>query len=137
MTRSRVLRRGAAGWEGVEARRYKDEADHHAGVARHTLLAASEPEGPGFETRYFEVAPGGYTSFERHAHPHVVLVLRGRGSVRLGERIEPLAELDVVYVAPWEPHRFLADGGEPLGFLCVVDGDRDTPQVMREDGDPR
>lgn len=134
MSESRVVRHGGRGWEGVEPRRYKDDAAHHAGVVRHTLVRASADGVPGFETRYFEVSAGGYTSLERHAHPHVVVVLHGRGSVRLGERTEAIGPRDLVLVAPWETHRFSADAGEPLGFLCIVDGERDRPQLVDDPG---
>lgn len=135
MSRSRVVRRGQEGWEGVEARSYKDSAKHHLGVARHELLGSPE-DALGFEARYFEVAPGGYTSLERHAHGHAVVVLRGRGTVRLGAETESVGPMDVVYVAPWEPHRFTADDDEPLGFLCVVDRERDRPQLLDEPATP-
>ena len=135
MSASRVIRRSDAGWEGIEPREYEEEAGRHAGVARHTLLRA-DVEALRFETRYFEVSPGGHTSLERHAHPHVVVVLRGHGSVRLGDEAHDLAPEDIVFVAPWETHRFSADRGEPLGFLCIVDGNRDRPQPVEEEGTP-
>src|SRR5262245_39113399 len=87
---SRVLRfRPAAGpadphtWQGVPLADYKAPADHHAGVTR-AVLAGAGGETTAFHVRYFEVAPGGHTTLERHAHEHVVVVLRGRGEVRLG-----------------------------------------------------
>ncbi len=139
MTESRVIRSGAAGWAGVEPARYKDEAEGAGcflGATRHTLLGAAR-EGPGaaldFELRYFELAPGGYSSLERHAHPHAVVVLKGKGTVRLGDSVEPVAPFDVVYVAPHQVHRFSADGAESLGFLCIVDRDRDRPVAVDEE----
>ena len=56
----------------------------------------------------------------QHAHDHGVVVLHGRGRVRLGDEEHAIGFGDVVYVAPHEPHAFEADGPEPLGFLCVV-----------------
>ena len=139
MTGSRVIRRAAAGWAGVEPARYKEEGQGPGcflGATRHTLLGAAT-DGPGaaldFELRYFELAPGGYSSLERHEHPHAVVVLTGRGTVRLGETVEAVGPFDVVYVAPGEVHRFSADGADALGFLCIVDRDRDRPVVVEED----
>lgn len=139
MTESRVIRSAAAGWEGVEPARYKAEAERAGcflGATRHTLLTAAR-EGPeaalDFELRYFELAPGGYSSLERHAHPHAVVVLRGKGTVRLGDIVEPVDPFDVVYVAPHEVHRFSADRAEAFGFLCVVDRVRDRPVAVEED----
>src|SRR5215218_8074241 len=109
---SRVLRfRSAAGpaephtWQGVPVTAYKQPADHHAGVTR-TVLAGAGGETTAFHVRYFEVAPGGHTTLERHAHEHVVVVLRGRGEVFLGGATHALGFGDAVYVAPHDPHQF-------------------------------
>lgn len=138
MSRSRVIRGGAGDWANIEPRRYKHEEEGLArfcDVTRHTLLGAESGEaGLGFELRYFEVAPGGYSSLERHAHGHAVVIVKGQGAVRLGEATEPVSALDVVYVAPHDVHRFSADAGEALGFLCVVDRARDRPVVVDEAG---
>jgi mannose-6-phosphate isomerase-like protein (cupin superfamily) len=41
-----------------------------------------------------------------------------------------LVPFDCVFVAPGEPHQFRADDGEPLGFLCMVDRERDRPEPL-------
>lgn len=114
-------------WEGVASTAYKDAAVHHCGVLR-KALAGTTGEQTSFHVRYFEIAPGGFSSRERHQHEHVVMVLRGQGEVELGNLVKPLRFGDVVYVAPNEVHQFrnLA-GAEPLGFLCIVDAQRDRP----------
>ena len=139
MSESRVIRSAVTGWAGVEPARYKDESegpDCFLGATRHTLLGAAR-EGTGaaldFELRYFELSPGGYSSLERHAHPHAVVVLKGKGTVRLGDEVEPVGPFDVVYVAPHEVHRFTADSAQPLGFLCIVDRERDRPVSVPEE----
>ena len=124
---SRVARWRGDGWEGVEARAYKERGDDFRGVARHLLVGAGDP-GLAAEVRYFAVAPGGWTSLERHGHAHAVVVLAGRGHVRLGAEEHPLAPFDLVYVAPETPHRFSADPASPLGLLCIVDRERDRPR---------
>jgi quercetin dioxygenase-like cupin family protein len=139
VSRSRVIRGGAGDWADIEPRSYKREDDGLArfrDVTRHTLLGAGPAgeAGLGFELRYFEVAPAGYSSLERHEHGHAVVIVKGKGAVRLGEITEPVSALDVVYVAPHDVHRFSADAGEALGFLCVVDRVRDRPAVVDEDG---
>ena len=127
------MRATDAGWTGVNPRRYKDGDGPFLGVVHHTLLGGrgAEPD-LAFEVRYFEVAPGGYSSLERHAHAHAVMVVKGRGTVRLGDQVEQVGPLDVVYVAPHEVHRFEADDKEPLGFVCVVDRERDRPEPVDE-----
>jgi ribulose-bisphosphate carboxylase large chain len=124
---SRVLRFGPDfRWQGVAATDYKSPADHWAGVSR-TALVGESGERTHFHLRYFEIAPGGFSSFEHHEHEHAVVVLRGRGEVQLGNRVYPLGFGDTVYVAPHEPHQFRNPGAEPFGFLCVVDAERDRP----------
>lgn len=134
-----MIRSAATGWAGVEPARYKEEGEGPGcflGATRHTLLGAAA-DGPAaaldFELRYFELAPGGYSSLERHEHPHAVVVLKGRGTVRLGETVEEVGPFDVVYVAPQEVHRFSADSAEALGFLCIVDRHRDRPVLVDDE----
>lgn len=131
---SRVLRATDFRWKDVPLREYKDPAPHYRDVTRQTLLGTAEEQPAlGFQLRYFEVAPGGHSTLERHQHPHAVVVLRGRGEVLLGETVEPVETGDCVYVAPQTWHQFLAPDDAPLGFLCVVDRDRDRPVRPDED----
>lgn len=133
MSGSRVVHATTDGWAEVEPKPYKDGTGPFRGVVRHTLLGGRESDSElSFEVRYFEVSPGGYSSLERHAHPHAVLVAKGRGKVRLGDRVESVAPMDVVYVAPGDVHRFEATDEEPLGFVCVVDRERDRPEIVEE-----
>jgi len=128
--RSKVLKAAGFRWQGVEAREYKADGAPYKDVTRQTLLGEGEGEADlNFITRYFEIQPGGYSTLERHQHPHAVVVIRGRGRVALGERTYDLAPFDCVYVAPGAVHQFEASGGEPLGFLCIVDRVRDRPEL--------
>jgi ribulose-bisphosphate carboxylase large chain len=131
--RSRVLRfQPDFRWQDVPVTEYKQRADHWAGISR-TVLVGAAGEATAFQVRYFEVAPGGFTSLEEHAHEHAVVVLRGRGQVRLGSRVYDLGFGDTVYVAPREVHQFRnPTAAEPFGFLCVVNAHRDRPVVRAE-----
>jgi quercetin dioxygenase-like cupin family protein len=128
---SKVLRCRDYRWQGVGLKAYKDEPAPYRNLTRQVLLG----EGPGeealqFITRYFEVQPGGYSTLERHQHPHAVIVIRGAGEVVLGDEAHAIAPFDCVYVAPETKHQFRATGSEPLGFLCVVDRIRDRPRPV-------
>jgi quercetin dioxygenase-like cupin family protein len=126
--RSKVTKHAGSHWEGVSERAYKDESAHHRGVTRHELMGAADDESAlGVIVRYFEVAPGGYSSLERHEHAHAVVVIRGTGTVVLGEQLLAVAPFDCVYVAPNTLHQFQASAAEALGFLCIVDRVRDRP----------
>lgn len=130
---SRVIRCAGFRWEGVPVTAYKPDPALFRDVTRQTIVGGGEgAASSGIVTRYFEVQPGGYSTLERHEHRHTVIVLRGRGTVRLGAEIHDIAPFDAVYVAPHTVHQFRAAEGEPLGFLCVVDRERDKPVPVRE-----
>jgi quercetin dioxygenase-like cupin family protein len=118
-------------WEGFEILAYKDTPGSHEGVVRQNLLKEAPTD---YEIRYFEVAPGGYTSFERHEHEHFVVVVAGSGEVRLGDEVAIIGERDIVRVSGNVPHQFRNKSSEPLGILCVVDRVRDRPQLMEPAG---
>jgi ribulose-bisphosphate carboxylase large chain len=42
-------------------------------------LSGKRGESQRFHVRYFEIAPGGYSTLEKHEHEHVVIPIRGRG----------------------------------------------------------
>lgn len=114
-------------WEGFDVLPYKDVEGSHRGVSRQNLLKEANTD---FEVRYFEVAPGGFTSFEMHRHEHFVVVVRGTGEVILGERIEAIGPSDIVRVESEVAHQFRNNGDEPFGILCVVDRVRDRPTLV-------
>ncbi len=91
------------------------------------MLVGAAGEKTHFQLRYFEIAPGGFTTRERHHHEHAVVVLRGTGEVYLADGWHHVGFGDTVYVAPDEVHQLRNSGSEPFGFLCVVDSERDGP----------
>lgn len=125
-------RRTAEGrWEGVELHAYKPAgAAPFRDVTRQVLF--SRPD-LGCEWRYFEIGPGGYSTLERHAHVHAVMVLRGHGACLVGREIRAVGAHDLVEIAPWTWHQFRASEGAPLGFLCLVNAERDRPQLPGPD----
>lgn len=126
--RSHVVRSEGFAWPAVPLLAYKNDASPYRDITRRTLLGdAAHESALGFLVRYFELQAGGYSTLERHQHPHAVVILRGRGSVILGDRVEAVQTGDSVYVAPQCFHQFHADAGEVLGFLCVVSRERDRP----------
>ena len=118
-------------WERVALHPYKDDGRAiFKDVTRQTLF--SRPDIAG-ELRYFEVAPGGHSTLERHGHVHGVLILRGRGRALVGAEVMDLSTNDLVTVPPMTWHQFRASADEPLGFLCMVDASRDKPQLPEPD----
>ena len=116
-------------WEGVELLAYKSEGSApFKDVSRQTLFEDPELKG---QLRYFEVAAGGHTTLERHQHMHAVLVLRGQGRCLVGKTVMEIAHHDLIEIPPHTWHQFRA-GDEPLGFLCLVNAERDRPQLPSE-----
>jgi quercetin dioxygenase-like cupin family protein len=121
----------AYGWDDVEVLAYKEEGSApFRTVTRQVLFEEAEH---GCQLRYFEVAPGGHTTLERHQHVHAVLVLRGRGTVLIGDEVREIGEHDLCSVPPLRWHQFRAAEDAPLGFLCLVSSERDRPQLPSDD----
>jgi len=124
-------------WRGVEAELYKFSLGDQAGmgwrgVTRYTI--GGPPGLPShFQLRYFELAPDGYSSLEKHTHVHFIIVIRGKGKALVDRQVFDLQPLDVLYVPPNTPHRWINEGNETFGFLCPVDAERDPPQPVSDE----
>ncbi len=117
-------------WAKVDLLAYKEEGSApFAGITRQILFA--DPL-LGCELRYFEIAPGGHSTLERHEHVHAVVILRGTGRCLVGARVAAVGSHDLVHIPPMTWHQFRADGSEALGFLCMVNAKRDKPQLPSE-----
>lgn len=128
MTSSKT-KRAAHGytWEDVEVLAYKSEGvAPFKGVTRQVLF--NDPQLAA-QWRYFEVAPGGHTTLERHQHVHAVMVIRGRGACLVGQEIHSIGLHDLIHIPPMTWHQFRASENEPLGFLCLVNAERDRPEL--------
>jgi quercetin dioxygenase-like cupin family protein len=129
---SKVVRHeGGFAWRGIALEPYKETTETWRGVTRRELCGL-RGESTRFHLRYFEIAPGGYSTLEQHDHEHVVIPIRGGGEVQFGRSIHRVGFGDVVYIAPGDPHQFRTppDAGEPFGFLCIVDAERDAPVAV-------
>jgi quercetin dioxygenase-like cupin family protein len=114
-------------WQDVPVLAYK-----HAGSAPFrdvTRQVLFDDPALACQLRYFEVAPGGHTTLERHAHVHAVVVVRGEGHCLVGDTVHELALHDLVHVPPLTWHQFRAPPDAPLGFLCLVNAERDRAQL--------
>jgi len=118
-------------WDNTDLLAYKEEgAAPFKAITRQTLFRHPALKG---ELRYFEMAAGGYSTLERHEHVHAVLILRGAGQCLIGGEVHTIATNDLVTIEPLTWHQFRANAGEPLGFLCMVNVERDKPQLPSQD----
>ena len=120
-------------WTGVGIDEYKHTSagKDWADIARQVLVG-QRGESTKFHLRYFEIKPGGYSSYETHKHEHVVIGIRGKGKARLNRRNIVIKFLDVVYIKPDTPHRLYNPYDEPFGFFCIVDARRDRPMSVNK-----
>ncbi len=127
MSKSHRRRVAAGRWQEVDVLEYKqDGSAPFRDVTRQVLF---EDPALACQLRYFEVAPNGHTTLERHVHVHAVMIVRGRGECLVGEEIFAVGEHDLVQVPPLTWHQFRAPPDAPLGFLCLVNAERDRPQL--------
>src|SRR4030095_10848244 len=110
-------------WEGVDELPYKeDDRALFKSITRQVLFADPQLHG---ELRYFEVAPGGFSTLERHQHMHAVMILRGRGHCLVGEEVRPVETRDLVTVPAMTWHQFRANRGAPPRFPSMVNATRE------------
>ena len=118
-------------WENVPFLPYKEEGSApFKSITRQVLFEVPDLR---CELRYFEVAPGGYSTLERHQHVHGVMILRGAADVLVGHEVKPVKAFDLVHIPPMTWHQFRTTGDEPMGFLCMVNAERDRPQLPGEE----
>ncbi len=98
-------------------------------VSRRVLFSTPNSQ---FESRVFDLRPGGYSSLEKHEHEHCVMILDGGGTVVLDGDEQGVSAMDVVHVRPWQVHQFKA-GPDGLKILCVVDRVRDVPVLLENE----
>ena len=114
-------------WQEVDLLAYKHDGEApFRDITRQVLF---HDPGLGCELRYFEMAAGGFSTLERHEHMHAVTILRGSGHCLLGDRVFPVSALDLVTIPAWTWHQFRASITDPMGFLCMVNVERDRPQL--------
>jgi quercetin dioxygenase-like cupin family protein len=121
---------GGFRWDGVAHQPYKqDGSAPFRDISRQVLFNEA---ALGCELRYFEMDANGYSTLERHEHTHAVMILRGHGQCLVGEEVRDVKPLDLVTIPGWTWHQFRATAGEPLGFLCMVNVERDRPLLPTE-----
>ncbi|NOX20129.1 MAG: cupin domain-containing protein [Nitrospirae bacterium] len=118
-------------WNGIRVQPYKPGGDDWQKIIRQVIIG-SHGESTRFHLRYFEISPGGNSSFETHKHEHVVICIRGKGRVRLGKRTVEMGYMDVLYISPETPHQLMNPYDEPFGFFCIVNARRDKPKPVNK-----
>lgn len=121
---------GGFRWEDVDRLAYKEEGSApFKDITRQVLFTDPHLR---CELRYFEMQAGGFSTLERHEHMHAVMILRGHGHCLLGSKVLAAKPHDLVAIPAMTWHQFRATRGEAFGFLCMVNAERDKPQLPTE-----
>lgn len=118
-------------WAEVPFLPYKEEGSApFKSISRQLLF---KEDALRCEMRYFEVQPGGYSTLERHEHSHGVMILRGSADVMVGDEVKVAKTFDLVHIPANTWHQFRTKGDEPMGFVCMVNVERDKPQLPNDE----
>lgn len=130
INKSRLYKyKGRFRWKNIKKEQYKPDGKTWKDIVRQTLIG-NHGETTKFHVRYFEMAPGGFSSFEKHKHEHVVIGIRGRGICTVGQKDYEIGFLDVLYIKPNEPHQLKNPFNKTFGFFCIVNAKRDRPKEI-------
>ena len=117
-------------WKGIKDESYKPVGGGWQDIVRKVIIG-SHGESTHFHLRYFEIMPGGFSTLERHRHEHVVICVRGKGRILIGEKLHRVDFLDTVYISPNTIHQLTNPFDEPFGFFCIVNAKRDKPKLIK------
>ena len=70
--------------------------------------------------RVFRIEPGGFTPHHQHDWEHVNYVIKGKGTLTIGDQTKEIAAGDFAFVPPNNLHQFRNPGSEPLEFICII-----------------
>ncbi|WP_428483168.1 cupin domain-containing protein [Rhodopila sp.] len=118
-------------WDAVAHQPYKqDGSAPFKDISRQVLF---QQDNLACELRYFEMDPAGYSTLEQHEHTHAVMILRGRGACLVDRTVQAVKPFDLITIPAWTWHQFRAAPTEALGFLCMVNSQRDRPRLPTDD----
>jgi uncharacterized RmlC-like cupin family protein len=110
--------------DGVRVARAKSVKAAMSGKARATAFDFAGTDGKETWVGLVELRPNSKTGAHHHGRTEVAIyVVKGRGQIRWGERLEFAAEVapgDFVHFPPYVPHQELnIESGETLDFVVV------------------
>lgn len=114
-------------WADRRSRAYKSTSEISHTDVRRVELIGKNGERTDFDLRYFEIAPGGHSSLEKHLHTHVIIGARGYGILQVNGENTAFNTMDIAYVQPLEVHQLINNSDSAFGFFCIVDRERDRP----------
>jgi len=93
--------------------------DSVKGASKNNVIGP--PEGwKDYTLRVFRLEPGGFTPRHQHDWEHVNYVVRGKGSLTIGDETFELQEKDFALVPPNTDHQFRNPNEDVFEFICIV-----------------
>jgi len=81
----------------------------------------AKPEGwQDYTLRVFRLAPGGYSPHHKHDWEHINYVMKGKGTLSIGDDIKEISDGDFAFVPPNEVHQFRNPYNSDFEFICIV-----------------
>jgi len=74
----------------------------------------------GHTLRVFCLRPEGFTPHHQHDWEHVNYVMKGQGTLTIGDETHELTEGDFAFVPPSIDHQFRNPYDEEFEFICIV-----------------
>jgi quercetin dioxygenase-like cupin family protein len=70
--------------------------------------------------RLFRLEKGGSTPRHQHDWAHINYITKGKGKLRIGDRVYDVAEKDYAFIPANTEHQFENPYGEEFEFICIV-----------------
>ena len=98
-------------------------------IEKRIVFSPDKHNWPGHVVRYFTLKAGEENALHYHDWPHWGLVLKGSGKSYVDGEVFKMEEQGWFYVPPKVHHKFEADPGEDLHFICMVPEEGDITPV--------
>jgi quercetin dioxygenase-like cupin family protein len=70
--------------------------------------------------RVFRITPGGFTPHHQHDWEHINYVMKGKGTLTIGEETREVVAGDFALVPPNTMHQFRNPYDSDFEFICIV-----------------
>ncbi|MFH2054844.1 MAG: cupin domain-containing protein [bacterium] len=79
------------------------------------------PEGwAGHTLRVFRIGAGGQTPHHQHDWEHINYIMKGKGTLTIGDQTTEVKQGDFALVPPNTMHQFRNPNSEEFEFICIV-----------------
>nr|WP_291350258.1 cupin domain-containing protein [Desulfosporosinus sp.] len=80
----------------------------------------------GYVMREFELGEGGYSPRHTHPWPHIIYILKGKGSLHLDGHDYPVEAGSFAFVPNDKLHQFKNTDSDRFTFICIVPEEGDV-----------